>query len=199
MEIRKAISSRRSIHDFKAENVDESKLFDIFFAAAWAPTHRMKEPWNVKLYQDEGRKDYAELVLESYERAGFFASYNKEKKQKMCEGIRDFLLSIPHHALIYLERDQDKHKFEEDYAAVCAYIQNVQLLAWEKGVGVLWTTSPYLKDEKFIAQIGLDPSLHKPVAVLQMGYPNRIPAPKERTSMENKIQIINKPFIHKKS
>lgn len=98
---------------------------------------------------------YADNVLRSYERQGFFSGYKEDRQTKVREGIRDFLLRIPHHALIYMEKDPDKRKYDEDYAAVCAYIQNVQLLAWESGVGVLWTTNPYLYDSEFVRDIGL--------------------------------------------
>ncbi|UOQ45872.1 nitroreductase [Halobacillus salinarum] len=197
MNLRQGIKNRRSIHDFKSEKVSEEMLTEIFSTASWAPNHRMKEPWNIRIFQEDGKKDYADLVIESYERAGFFAAYNDGKKQKMIEGIRNFLVSIPHHALIFMEREQDPHKFEEDYAAVCAFIQNAQLGAWEMGVGMLWTTSPYLNDEWFAEGLGIDFNRYKPVAVLQMGFPNQVPAAKKRSSITEKMKFVNNRFKEK--
>ncbi|MGP4061338.1 nitroreductase family protein [Halobacillus sp. H74] len=191
MDLLEAIINRRSIHEYKNEQIDRKVLKQIFSKACWAPNHRMKEPWSIKLYQGDGKMDYAKKVIDSYDREGFFNNYDHQKSNKMKEGIRQFLLNIPHHALVYMERDPDQRKYEEDYAAVCAYIQNVQLLAWEAGIGVLWTTSPYLHDNEFVRDIGLDSSDYKLVSVLQMGYPLRIPNPKKRTPIENKMQIID--------
>ncbi|ELK47995.1 nitroreductase [Bacillus sp. SB49] len=192
MELEDAILGRRSVHEYKQELVPEGVLEGIFTKASWAPTHHMKEPWNIYMYQGAGVKMYADNVLRSYERQGFFSGYKEDRQTKVREGIRDFLLRIPHHALIYMEKDPDKRKYDEDYAAVCAYIQNVQLLAWESGVGVLWTTNPYLYDSEFVRDIGLDPHIHRLVSVLQMGYPARVPKPKLRTEIGKKLSIIDR-------
>ncbi|REJ10122.1 nitroreductase family protein [Halobacillus trueperi] len=191
MELMEAIQTRRSIHEYKEEKVDHEVLARIFAEAAWAPNHRMKEPWHIRLYQDKGKEAYAQAVMKSYQRQGFFDGYDINKTQRLQDGIQDFLLIIPHHALIYMERDEDIRKYEEDYAAVCAYIQNVQLLAWEAGVGVLWTTSPYLHDDQFYQDIGLDSQRFKLVSVLQMGYPKRIPKPKIRTPIQKKLSLYD--------
>ncbi|SDO21726.1 nitroreductase family protein [Halobacillus aidingensis] len=191
MELMEAIRTRRSIHEYKEEKVDHEVLSRIFGEAAWAPNHRMKEPWHIRLYQDKGKEAYAQAVMKSYQRQGFFDGYDLNKTQRLQDGIQDFLLNIPHHALIYMERDEDIRKYEEDYAAVCAYIQNVQLLAWEAGVGVLWTTSPYLHDNQFYQDIGLDSQRFKLVSVLQMGYPKRIPKPKIRTPIQKKLSLYD--------
>ncbi|WP_406944663.1 nitroreductase [Halobacillus sp. SY10] len=191
MELMEAIRTRRSINEYKEEKVDHEVLSRIFGEAAWAPNHRMKEPWHIRLYQDKGKEAYAQAVMKSYQRQGFFDGYDLNKTQRLQDGIQDFLLNIPHHALIYMERDEDIRKYEEDYAAVCAYIQNVQLLAWEAGVGVLWTTSPYLHDNQFYQDIGLDSQRFKLVSVLQMGYPKRIPKPKIRTPIQKKLSLYD--------
>ncbi|WP_079527071.1 nitroreductase family protein [Halobacillus hunanensis] len=188
MNVIDAIQSRRSIHDFKNKLVDEAVLQEVFQIASWAPNHRLKEPWNVVVYQNEGAQHYADLVIESYLRQGFAEGYSAEKAEKMMNGIKQFLIRIPHHALIYLDRDPDIHKFEEDYSAVCAFIQNAQLAAWERGVGALWTTSPYIHDTEFMKGIGLDPTSHKVAGVIQLGYPARIPEPKARRKVQLTFQ-----------
>ena len=191
MELLEAIQSRRSIHEYKDVLVEADTIDYIFSEASWAPNHRMKEPWNIRLYQEDGKKSYVDAVLDSYRRQGFFEGYKLDKQTRLEDGIKDFLFSIPHHALIYMEKDEEERKYEEDYAAVCAYIQNLQLLAWQKHVGVLWTTSPYLHDSEFAEDVGLDPSIYKLVSVLQIGYPKRIPSPKKRTPIHEKLQLFD--------
>ncbi|MCP3028180.1 nitroreductase [Halobacillus sp. A5] len=180
MDLYEAIKARRSIHDFTTEMIDEALLKEIIQIAGWAPNHRMKQPWKIKMFQQEGAEDFSQLVIESYKRSGFTDGYSKEKTDKVMEGIKGFLVKIPHHALVYMEKDGNLHRFEEDYAAVCAFIQNIQLAAWGKGIGMLWTSSPYIYDETFIRGVGLDGKKHKAVAVLQMGYPAKIPQAKPR-------------------
>lgn len=191
MELLEAIQNRRSIHEYQQVLVDAKTIEYIFAEASWAPNHRMKEPWNIRLYQGSGKNRYVKAVLDSYRRKGFFEGYEQEKQISLEDGIKDFLFRIPHHALIYMEKDEDERKYEEDYAAVCAYIQNLQLLAWQKHVGVLWTTSPYLHDPQFSQDIGLEASVYKLVSVLQIGYPKNIPGPKQRTPIHEKLHIFD--------
>ncbi|SEA42839.1 Nitroreductase [Thalassobacillus cyri] len=194
MDVFEAVTKRRSIHDFKQEPVDSGILKEIFAAAAWAPTHRMIEPWEIEVIQKEAASSFADLIIDSYLRMGYAEGYEEKKKCKLMEGIKQHILSIPHHALIYMEKDKDLRLYEEDYAAVCAFIQNVQLLAWRYGVGVLWTSNPYIYDAGFASSWGIDPKKHKIVAVLQMGYPNKIPEPKNRTPITNKLKFMNNPI-----
>ncbi|MEI3612372.1 nitroreductase family protein [Pseudogracilibacillus sp. SO30301A] len=145
IDVLETIKNRRSIHHFKKEEVPENLLREIFTYASWAPTHYMKEPWNIKLYQKAGKESFVNAIIQSYQRLGMMKySGNNEKTLRSIQSIKQFLLDIPHHALIYLPFEEDPVRYEEEYAAVCAFIQNVQLAAWKYGVGVLWTITPYM-------------------------------------------------------
>src|SRR5690625_6265040 len=99
---------------------------------------------------------------------------NNPKTIKMTDSMKDFLLEIPHHALIYFKKEEAPVRYEEDYAAVCAFIQNAQLAAWSYGVGMLWTITPYMHDPGFAKDIGLDSDEMKIAAVMQIGYPEKV-------------------------
>lgn len=185
MEVIESIKGRRSIQEFKTAPVDRRLLLDILEAASWAPNHRMKEPWQLYIYENHGVEVLADKIVESYIRLGYLKRDGEDKK--ISENVKKFIIDIPHHLLIFLDRSEDERKYEEDYAAVCAFIQNAQLAAWNYGVGMLWTTSPYLYDHLFLESIGLDPEKQKAVAVLQTGYPEKIPVRKDRTPIARKI------------
>lgn len=187
-----AIVNRRSIHTFKNESVETDILKEIFTYASWAPTHYMKEPWEIQLYQEKGKEKLVKQIIESYQRIDMLSSDNSPKAVKSITYIKEFLLQIPHHAVIYFKKDDNIIKYEEDYAAVSAFIQNAQLVAWTKGVGMLWTITPFMHDNNFSQNIGINPNEYKIAAVMQIGYPEKIPKPKQRTSIEKKIFIIDK-------
>ncbi len=191
IDILQAIKQRRSIHNFKKEEVEEAVLKEIFTYGSYAPTHYMKEPWNIKLFQKEGKQAFVDAIIASYQRIGMLKADVDPKTQKMIASMRDFLLAIPQHALIYFEKEEDPVRHEEEYAAVCAFIQNAQLAAWEYGVGMLWTITPYMHDEGFVEDIGLDSKRMKVAAVMQIGYPERIPRDRGRNRIENKLEIIS--------
>src|SRR5690625_1611307 len=141
MDVLQVIKNRRSIHTFQPQEVPDDILIDIFSYASYAPTHYMKEPWNIKMYQGEGRHKLIDESMASYKRLGMFETGSEVKTEKMIASMKDFLLDIPHHALIYMPIEEDPVRYEEEYAAVCAFIQNAQLAAWIFGVGMLWTRS----------------------------------------------------------
>src|SRR5699024_10836683 len=114
----------------------------IFSYGTWAPTHYMKEPWNVIVYSGEGKNRLIDATINSYVRLGILRKDGTEKSEKTIRSISQFLFDIPHHVVIYFPLEEDPVRYEEEYAAVCAFIQNVQLAAWEYGVGVLWTITP---------------------------------------------------------
>lgn len=184
------IKDRRSIYSFKENEVDLELLKEIFTYASYAPTHYMKEPWRVKLYQKESKKEFVDYILKSYQRIGMIQSTNDEKTMRMIKSMKNFLLKIPHHALVYFEKEKDPVRYEEDYAAVCAFIQNAQLAAWESGVGMLWTITPYMHDSSFYQDIGLDPEKVKIAAVMQIGYPLKVSKGKGRTAVEEWMEVV---------
>lgn len=190
IDILEAIQSRRSIHLFEKRDVPNDLLRTIFHYASWAPTHYMKQPWNIKMYQQAGKERFIEAIIRSYQRIGLFKNDDNEKTLKTIQSIREFLLYIPHHALIYFPKEVDPVRYEEEYAAVCAFIQNAQLVAWKYGVGMLWTITPYMHDSLFVKEVGLDNDSYKIAAVMQIGYPKKIPTAKERTPIEEKIEFI---------
>lgn len=152
----------------------------------------MKEPWKIKIYEDEARSTFGEKIVDSYIRLALLKTSNENKRKKARESYNRFFTSVPHHILFYMEKeDNGGYLDDENFAAVCAFIQNFQLVAWEKGIGTMWTAKKTLIDEVFIRDIGLSPEKHKLVAVVQVGYPNKVPKVKERTPIEESIEWIN--------
>lgn len=192
MDVLEAIKDRRSIHTFKQIEVSDDILREIFTYGSYAPTHYMKEPWNIKLYQEQGKENFVNEIMNSYQRIGMLQTNDDAKTVKMIESMKQFLLAIPHHALIYFQVEEDPVRYEEEYAAVCAFIQNAQLAAWKFGVGMLWTITPYMHDPLFAQSLGIDGEKMKVAAVMQIGYPEAVPRNRGRTAVDEKLEIIRK-------
>lgn len=192
IEVVEVMRGRRTILDYKSDKVDRDLLLDLLNQAAYAPNHHMKEPWKIKIYEDEARSTFGEKIVDSYIRLALLKTSNENKRKKARESYNRFFTSVPHHILFYMEKeDNGGYLDDENFAAVCAFIQNFQLVAWEKGIGTMWTAKKTLIDEVFIRDIGLSPEKHKLVAVVQVGYPNKVPKVKERTPIEESIEWIN--------
>ncbi|MFD2043895.1 nitroreductase family protein [Ornithinibacillus salinisoli] len=185
------VRSRRTILDYKPEKIRRELLIELLEHASYAPNHHMKEPWKLKVYEDESRSIFGEKVVDSYIRLGLLKTLKEEKLKKARIAYDRFFTSVPHHILFYMDKeDNGGYIDDENYAAVCAFIQNFQLLAWEKEIGTMWTAKETLRDEVFINDIGLSPDKHRLIAVVQVGYPNKVPKGKERTSICDSIDWI---------
>lgn len=185
-----AVMNRRSINTFTDKPIETDVLQEVFTYASWAPTHYMKEPWEIKLYQGHGKVKLIDKIIKSYQRLEMLSSDSNPKTIKSITYMKEFLLQIPHHAVIYFKIDKDPIKYEEDYASVSAFIQNAQLVAWSKGIGMLWTITPFMHDPEFARDININPDEFKIAAVMQIGYPSKIPNAKPRISIDEKIELI---------
>lgn len=191
MQILRTIKERRSTLAFKEEAIDMAILKEIFTYGSYAPSHYMNESWRIKLYQGAGKEKLVDAIIKSYQRIGMLPAGDTPKAVRSAQSIAGFLLQIPHHALIYYNKPQDPIRNEEEYASVAAFIQNCQLAGWEYNVGMLWTITPYMHDEEFIKEIGLDREKHKISAVLQIGYPEKVTRKKERAPVEEFLEVID--------
>jgi nitroreductase len=155
-----AIVSRRTIKQFKPDPVSEEKVKEWLQAAAYAPNHRMTEPWEVMFVGKETRA---------------------QVKHKTDFGGAPLLLAVaatPAKTTI----DRDEH-----LEAVACFIQNFMLLAHAEGVGTGWSSigsSPRVRN-----LLGL-PQGCEVVGFIPVGYPLEVPKPKPRTPIEQKIRHL---------
>lgn len=176
------IVDRRTIRKFKNEAIETEVLEDLLQVASWAPNHKLKEPWRFIIYKDEGSKVLGNIMFDVASKAG--------KMKKSPEDMKNYFSSIPAHILVVMPEDPQPLLREEDYAANNALIQNFQLAAWERGIGVFWKSDGYLTLPSFREAVGVVPG-EKIVGILHVGYPDMIPKAQKRTKVSEKITLIN--------
>ncbi|PAE92482.1 nitroreductase [Shouchella clausii] len=176
------IKGRRSIKKFKPDPVSIEEIVDILEVAKWAPNHKLTEPWRFLLYAEEGKNQFVDAFLKT--QAGNDGKI-PEKAQKKAAYFRE----IPLHLVVVMPEDPRQKTWDEDYGAVCAMIQNIQLAAWARGIGMIWRTNDWIYNPVFREAIGVQPG-EKIVATLMIGYGDFIPEAKERTPIADKINII---------
>ncbi|WP_308636912.1 nitroreductase family protein [Paenibacillus silvisoli] len=77
----------------------------------------------------------------------------------------------------------------QDFSATSALIQNFMLLAWEKNIGTVWKTNPYIYDRSFCEELGLR-SDEKIVGIIQLGYPAEEPEARQRVSAKELFTVF---------
>ncbi|MDF2661542.1 MAG: nitroreductase [Paenibacillus sp.] len=130
--IAELIRNRRTVRSFRSDPVSHELLMELLDIANWAPNHGSREPWRYILYRGASRTAFAEAVL---------GAMSAEEKDKYAEQRLNDYGRIPLHLIVVMKEDPRQKQWDEDYGAVCCWIQNFQLAAWERGIGVVWKTN----------------------------------------------------------
>jgi nitroreductase len=171
--IESVIVSRRTIRVTKEIPIPLQEVEHLLEMAAYAPFHSKVEPWSVTIVSTEDEKKYfLNCVMKSYERTGVLAAYSEERVKKIREA--------------YEQKDF------ESIGATCAFIQNLQLLCWEKNIGVVWRTNPYIHDPIFAKELGI-PSSKKIIGSVHLGYidEEKIPKAKPRRALQEWVHSLS--------
>lgn len=182
--IEQNIMNRRTIKSFKMDPINPEEIIDLLNVAKWAPNHKLTEPWRFQLYSGEGKEVFAQAYIDSQPKVEGEVS---EKAKKKAQYYKD----IPIQLVIIMPEDPRQRRWDEDYGAVSAFIQNFQLAAWERGIGMIWRTNDWVYDPVFREAIGVKPG-EKIVGTMMIGYPKHIPKTKARTDIRELVTIIDK-------
>lgn len=175
MSIAKIIRERRSIKKgYKPDPVPEELVLELLNDAVYAPTHGLREPWRFLFVSSENKEAFIEQLVT------VFAPEHQQAR-------RDYFREPAAFLIVIMKEDPRQKQWEEDFAATSALIQNFQLLAWERGLGVVWKTNPQNWDPKAHKIMGVQPG-EKVVGFLHLGFFNPADAPKPtpRTPAEQK-------------
>jgi nitroreductase len=179
MTVAEIVRNRRTIKKFNDKTVNENDIIEILNYAVWAPNHHLNEPWRFLLFQEEGRNIVADAFLSTYAEGDI--SIGAQNKA-------NYFRSVPAALLVVMPDSEDDYQSTEDLCAVSALIQNFQLLAWEKELGVLWKTGKFMHNPLFKENSGVRED-ERVVGLLLMGYFDEAPTAKPRTDAREKLTI----------
>ena len=183
MELREAVTSRRSVRKYRSEPIPPEILEEILETACWAPSADNRQPWYfVALTKEE---DIA-LLRETMEQVSkeIVAPLQElfPRHPSIVREVEVFLRSLgnaPVYVLVFLRKEEDFRDSLLESAA--AAIQTLLLAAYEKGLGSCWVNAatelgygPVLRDL-------FAPGKGEFVSLVTLGYPEITPnAPKRK-------------------
>lgn len=160
------IRGRRTIGAFRPDVPPRDVVLQALELARWAPNHKKTEPWHFVWLGPQTAKAVVELnsriLLET---KGPAEAEAKSKKWAQ----------VPGWLVVTSDLADDPFRREEDYAACCCAIQNVQLALWSAGIGTKWSTGDVTRHDDFHRLIGVDSSKQRVVGLLWYGYPAVVP------------------------
>ncbi len=165
MDILEIIKGRRSIRNFKTEDLPEQIVENLVEAARWAPSAGNIQPWKLIIVRKpETKKKLAKAALE-----------------------QAFVEEVP----VVIIVCADENRSSQGYGSrgrtlyciqdTAAAIQNIHLAAYALGLGTCWIGA---FDEEEARKILKIPQGIRPVAIIPVGYPAESPQPRKRRPLD---------------
>ncbi len=183
MTIEDAIFSRRTVRNFKPDPVSRETLEKVVEAGIAAPSPLNSQPWGFVVVAGEVKDELVKIVRKfpAY-LADILALYPKELSQSMDEKqIEDFAKNLggaPAIIFVTVPKKTNKYAHKVDIIACAGAIQNMQLMAWSLGLGVVCLTSALWVESEIINYLGLKG--RELVTVMPIGYRFSDPEPQPR-------------------
>ena len=193
MQFDEVIQTRRSIRNYKPDQVPDKAISDILEAARIAPSGGNIQPWRFVVIRSQKIKE--ELKVTTRWRFALKAPVIIAccTDLSAAESRQDRLVELSQAGVFdNVEMDGEYTVPERNQEQLLAYfgmnvgiaITHMMLKAVDLGLGTCWVGGFDPVKAKEI--LGLDDHLHI-VALLPIGYPERIPAPRPRFPLENLI------------
>lgn len=169
MSILKLIKERRSIRDFDKRDIPEDVIDKLIEALIWAPSAGNLQSRKFYFVRDSKlKRELASAALNQR----FIA-----EAPLVIVGCTDGRIYSR-----YGDRGVNLYSIQD----VACSIMNMMLLAWENGLGSVWVGA-FREGE--VADVLELPDNLRPVAIVPVGYPSRIPSPPPRVSKKDAIEF----------
>ena len=184
MTIQDVIKNRRTIKPifFSGEQVNDSDIKEMLECANWAPTHKHTEPWRFVVYKGEAKTQFGKEHAKMYKEM----KKGDEFLQNKYENLTKFANNSSHIIVIIMKRDErERIKEIEEIAAVSCAVQNMMLVATEKGLANVWITGGLTYEAIMAKYLGFK---EKDIVLgfLYVGISDQNPKGKRLTSIEEK-------------
>jgi nitroreductase len=172
MTVLEAVKERRSIRNFLQKDIPPELIEKLIEAIIWAPSAGNLQARKFYFIEDfDVKKALADAAL----RQNFIA-----RAPLVIVGCTNSLIRN-----VYGERGVHLYSIQD----VSCSIMNLMLVAHELGLGTVWVGAFY--EDEVSSILRLPPNL-RPVAIVPVGYPEKVPSPPPRVSPDEAIVWIRK-------
>jgi nitroreductase len=170
MNILRAVRERRSIRNFQKRNIPGELINRLMEALIWAPSAGNLQARKFYFVKNEKIKNRIAA-------AALTQSFIAEAPMVIV-GCTDSRISQK-----YGERGVNLYSIQD----VALSIMGMMLVAHENGLGSVWVGA--FREEE-IARILALPKHLRPVSIVPIGYPSKIPNPPPRVSKKDAVEVI---------
>lgn len=170
MDILKAVKERRSIRDFQKKRIPDELVDKLMEALIWAPSAGNLQARKFYFIKDEKIK---KMIAAAALNQNFIA-----EAPLVIVGCADSRISQK-----YGERGVYLYSLQD----VALSVMGMMLVAHEYGLGSVWVGA--FREERVFDILHLPKHL-RPVAIISVGYPSKIPYPPARVSKKEAVEVI---------
>ncbi|MBQ9156701.1 MAG: nitroreductase family protein [Eubacterium sp.] len=186
MEVKDAIYGRRSVRKYKPQPLDQQDILDILEAGIMAPSAVNYQPWYfVAVRSPETLKEIKDIMQQA---AATLDPILKERFPRHPQVVKDtkrfvgLLGDAPLCVMAFINKPDYKKADSTLIQSVSAAIENMLLMAFDKGIGSCWLTAPLETGMDQPLKERFAPEKGDMVAMLTFGYPDQEPAmPRRKT------------------
>ncbi len=175
--ISELIRERRSVkRGYIQKEVKQDLIVSLLNDAVWAPNHGLREPWRFIFISNDRKESFIEEAI--------LSCFPKGQHEQMWNKFND----VPAFLIVVMKTDPRQKQWDENFAATSSMLQNLQLLAWEKDLGMCWKTPNFIYDPRFYEALEIEKD-EKIISMLQIGYFDKeTPIPnRTRTDVKEKL------------
>lgn len=192
--INKAIAERRTIYPINFDPDKKIKdlgiIEEILEFAVWAPTHKLTQPWNFKVYYGDGVVKFFRKQQEIYKQITPVESFSEKKFMKYMEKAEQVSVVVA----VWMKRDPKNRVPEiEEIVATGCVIENIYLSLKPYGIAGYLSTGDicYTPEMRDFLNIGPE---DKCLGFFQLGYPKKDMklAERKRIPANEKTEWISK-------
>lgn len=180
MDLLEAVRGRRSIRRFLKKPVPRELIEKLIKECTWAPSAMNTQPWYFYVLEGEARDKLVEVCSKA-----FYSILPRLRElgfpERHIEFIKWYFFTFgnaPVIIVVYTDRIKEEVYQIGAIESCAAAIQNLLLLAYAEGLGTCWMTGPLWIEDEINRFLGVEDKVL--VALITVGYPEKIPRPPPR-------------------
>lgn len=184
MDIIDVIHGRRTITQVKTDAVPRDVIEKLLSAAVQAPNHYKARPWRFVVLTGNGRNKLGDVMAAS------FLERNPATPPEGLDKTRALPLRAPVVIAVGVDKPSESKIIEmENITATSAAGMNILLAAAALGLGTIWRTGDWVRDQKVKEFLGFAADQHI-LGFIYLGYPDMQPEPYVRRGFEDRVTWI---------
>ncbi|WP_138751420.1 nitroreductase family protein [Paenibacillus sinopodophylli] len=182
MSVATIVKERRSIRKFKDQDVPDRLIYELLEQAGNLCDRQILQAMRIIVANQRESKDrLSRYMTNAFART----TMGRFMPNPIIETFYKRFAEVPGHLAVIVEDHESAEQKDEQYAQACFFLQSLQLLAWEKGLGMYWRSDEILYTPALFEKLGLTDG-ERLVGIIHFGFIAKTPRPRNRTSAAKK-------------